>query len=198
MRVLSVLLLCGAILPATAGAQSLADIARQEEARRKGVADAPKVYTNKDLKPAQAQAPASTPPSAVSATASSTEAAAPSPAPAPGKGAPTKDAAAKDLAAKDRSKPLGEDEWRGRMKALTDSAEHDRLLLDALQSRVNALTSDVTSRDDPAQRAALMAERVKALAEMDRLKKALAEDKAAAAALEEEARRAGVPPGWLR
>ena len=195
MRVLSVLLLCGAILPATAGAQSLANIARQEEARRKGVADAPKVYTNKDLKPAQAPAPA---PPSESAAASSTEAAAPSPASAPGKGAPTKDAAAKDPAAKDRSKPLGEDEWRGRMKALTDSAEHDRLLLDALQARVNALTSDVTNRDDPAQRAVLTVERVKALAEMDRLKKALADDKAAAAALEEEARRAGVPPGWLR
>jgi len=36
------------------------------------------------------------------------------------------------------------------------------------------------------------------VAELDRLKKQLLADKKAIADLEEEARRAGVPPGWLR
>jgi hypothetical protein len=36
------------------------------------------------------------------------------------------------------------------------------------------------------------------LDELARLKKAIDSDKKAVADLEEEARRAGVPPGWLR
>jgi hypothetical protein len=39
---------------------------------------------------------------------------------------------------------------------------------------------------------------VKALGELDRLKQAIQNDLKAITDLEEEARRAGVPPGWLR
>src|SRR5262245_50494934 len=39
------------LTPALAGAQSLADVARAEAARRKAVPKAEKVYTNKDLQP---------------------------------------------------------------------------------------------------------------------------------------------------
>ena len=46
--------------------------------------------------------------------------------------------------------------------------------------------------------AAISADRQKALAELDRTQKAVAADTKAIAALDEEARRAGVPPGWLR
>ena len=42
------------------------------------------------------------------------------------------------------------------------------------------------------------AERQKAIDELNRLKKEIEDDKKAIAALQEEARRAGVPPGWLR
>ena len=46
---------------ATASAQSLADVARQEEARRKGVAGAGKVYTNEALQPEPPPSPGSIP-----------------------------------------------------------------------------------------------------------------------------------------
>jgi hypothetical protein len=36
------------------------------------------------------------------------------------------------------------------------------------------------------------------MAELERLKKQVVDDRKAIADIEEEARRAGVPPGWLR
>ena len=54
------------------------------------------------------------------------------------------------------------------------------------------------NRDDPAKRAQIGTDRDKALAELDRLKKQIVDDKRAIADSEEEARRSGVPPGWLR
>ena len=67
-----------------------------------------------------------------------------------------------------------------------------------LQTRVNSLATDFVNRDDPAQRGVLASERQKALGELDRLKKQIEATKKAIADLEEEARRANVPPGWLR
>ena len=76
--------------------------------------------------------------------------------------------------------------------------EHSEMYLDALQSKINALWADFTSRDDPAQRAAIETDRKKALAEFDRVKQQVQDQKKAIDDLEEEARKAGVPPGWLR
>jgi hypothetical protein len=67
-----------------------------------------------------------------------------------------------------------------------------------MQSRISALTTDFVNRDDPAQKRTIEQDRLKAIAEMDRLKQAIAIDKKALDSLLEEARRAGVPPGWLR
>ena len=185
-----VLLLWTLAGPLTVGAQSLADIARQEEARRKTVKDTGKVYTNKDLKPV-----APVPPD--SATSQTSEKAA-----SPGD---TGDAKGDSKAGDGKGKspdvpepPKDRAYWNGRMKTLAGNAERDQILLDALQSRINALTNDFASRDDPAQRAAIASARDKALVELDRMKKAVADDKTAMADLEEEARRSSVPPGWLR
>ena len=84
------------------------------------------------------------------------------------------------------------------MKALQANLERDRIYVDALQSRINALTTDFVNRDDPAQHAVVGLERDKAVAELRRLKQATVDDQKAIADLDEEARRAGVPPGWLR
>ena len=59
-------------------------------------------------------------------------------------------------------------------------------------------TADFAARDDPAQRAVINTNRQKAIAELDRLKLAVLNGKKALADLQEEARRAGVPAGWLR
>ncbi|TMQ47037.1 MAG: hypothetical protein E6K73_14225, partial [Candidatus Eisenbacteria bacterium] len=72
--------------------------------------------------------------------------------------------------------------------------DRDQTFSDALQSRINALTTDFVNRSDPAQRAVIERDRQKALTELSNLKKQIDDDKKALADLEEEARRAGVPP----
>ena len=67
-----------------------------------------------------------------------------------------------------------------------------------MQTRVNSLTNDFYARDDPAQRAVIWTQRTKALEQMERLKTEIAEGTKAIAKIQEDARKAGVPPGWLR
>ena len=84
------------------------------------------------------------------------------------------------------------------MVAARERVERSRLFADALESRVNALTTDFSARDDPAARAAVRTDLDKALAELERVRGEIGEQERTLAELEEEARRAGVPPGWLR
>ena len=183
-----------AAAPARAVAQpSLADIARQEEERRKTVRAPAKVYTNKDLSPVVAPPPPATAP----ADANDSKAADDSKDAKDSKGAKagqdTKDA-------KDTGKKEVRDQayWSGKLKALQQTLDRDTSFSIALQTRINSLLTDFVNRDDPVQKAAIERDRQKALAELDGLKKTLVDDKKAIADLEEEARRAGVPPGWLR
>jgi hypothetical protein len=169
--------------PLALHAQSLADVAKKEEERRKTVPAPAKVYTNKDL---TAPAAGSTPTPAPSGTATT---------PAPDAAKDAKDAA-KD--SKDKEPAKDQAYWSSRLKTLRDKLERDSTYADAIQTRVNSLTADFVNRDDPAQRAALERDRQKALSELARLKQDMANGKKAIADLQEEARRAGVPPGWLR
>ncbi len=84
------------------------------------------------------------------------------------------------------------------MKELRTQLERDEITAEAIQTQINSLSADFVNRDDPAQRAVIERNRQRALGELDRLTKAIEEGKKAIAALEEEARRASVPPGWLR
>ena len=88
--------------------------------------------------------------------------------------------------------------WAGRQKELTDQLARDQIYAVALQSRINALTTDFVNRDDPAQRTVIAGDRQRSIDELERLKTAIAADKKAIADLQEEARRAGVPAAWLR
>lgn len=183
------MLACGAMQAVQAAAQSLGDVAKKEEERRKQVTAAGKVYTNKDLAPAP---PSSMPPPAPDASGA-----------AAGSGATAKEPAADGKSAdKDASKDAGDKKdqayWSGRMKAAQEAVDRDSTLADAMQSRINALATDFVNRDDPAQRAVIERDRQKALGELERLRKQITADKKAITDIEEEARRAGVPPGWLR
>jgi hypothetical protein len=176
------------LFAAAAQAQSLGELARKEEERRKNIPEAAKVYTNKDLN--AAPAPSTPPPAASSAT----------PAPDAAKGA-GKEKDAKDIKEKDANgKEIVKDKayWAGRLKALQDQVDQNSTYVEAIQTRINALSADFVNRDDPAQRAVIERDRQKALAELARLKQAIVDGKQAIATLEEDARRAGVPPGWLR
>jgi seryl-tRNA synthetase len=88
--------------------------------------------------------------------------------------------------------------WKGRITQAREQLDRSKILLDALQSRINALSTDFVNTDDPARRSVIERDRQRALAETERLKKEIADQTKAIAAIEEEARRAGVPAGWLR
>lgn len=96
------------------------------------------------------------------------------------------------------SDPKSEQYWADRISHLREQLERNETYLSALQSRVNALTTDFVNRDDPAQRTQISGERQRALAELQRLEQQIRVDRKAIPELEEEARRAGVPAGWLR
>jgi hypothetical protein len=175
------------LIPATAwtaSAQSLGDVARKEGERRKAVAPG-KVYTNDTLRPTPAPA-APAAPAATPATPAARETA-PASAPAAAVPPPAADTVKKDEAY-----------WRTRIKAETDAIERGRVLVEALQSRINGLQTDFVNRDDPASRDSISAERVRALSELDRIKLDIQDRTKALADIREEARRAGVPSTWYR
>jgi hypothetical protein len=165
-------------------AQSLADVSRAEEERRKTIKNPSKVYTNKDL--------TSVPPPPAPATDAA--------APAEGEAAAKEGAADTAKPADDKPAEPVKDQayWGGRAKELQTQLERDQAFAEALQSRINALTTDFENRSDPAQRALVEQDRNRALAELERLRQAIQNDQKAIADFDEEARRAGVPPGWLR
>jgi hypothetical protein len=189
-------------LAAGAYAQSLGELAKQEEARRKAIRGPAKVYTNESLRPESrqtsptapppaAQQPAATPPSSSGATPPSPSGQAPGTA-QPGK--PTADTAA--TTAPDPKQD--EAAWRNRIRNERELLQRAQTFAEALQSRINALTADFAARDDPAQRAQVGVDRQKALAELDRVKQEIQQHTKAIASIQEEARKAGVPPGWVR
>jgi len=188
LRLLPALLLLTSVLATTAGAQSLADIARKEERRRKEIAKPAKVYTNKDLAEAQ-------PIAAATAAAAPAESAPATPGAAAGAAAPADGPAEPS---DEEKRAAEESQWRARMAQARDQLERSKMFAEALQTRANSLWADFTARDDPAQRGAIETERKKTLAELDRVKGEIETETKAIADLEEEARRAGVPPGWLR
>jgi hypothetical protein len=176
--------------PSLARAQTLADVARAEEARRKLVKQPAKVYTNDDLKRDGSEgtsapvppAPVAQPASGAKTAGASNTAATPTP----------------DQPATADDSRKGEKYWRDRITSARETLTNDKVLLDALQARVSALTTDFVNTDDPAQRAVVETNRKTALAQMDRLTKDIDTQTKAIAAIEEEARKASVPPGWLR
>jgi len=174
------------VIAATAMAQtqSLGELAKQEAARRKAVKSSGKVLTNDSVNSIKSSAPA--------ATTSQ-----PSPAATPSGDGP-RTAGAEDKPKPEADRKAQEAAWRQRVQAARDALQRSQMFADALQSQINGLTADFTARDDPAQRAVIADNRQKALAELDRVKTDITQQNKAIADIQEEARRAGIPPGWLR
>jgi hypothetical protein len=173
--------------PVAAQAPTLGDVARKEQERRKNLPAATKVYTNKDL-PKSAIRPEGAAPAAPAeepSTPLSAEGAA-KPGPAEEK-QPEAPAAGGDEAA-----------WKKRMGDAREELRRNEMFAEALQTRINSLSQDLRSRDDPAQRGRIAGDRKDAIAELARVKQAIESGKKSIADIEEEARKAGVPPGWLR
>jgi len=203
MRVLTLAVV--ALWMAGLGAQSLGDVARRESERRKTVKAPGKTYTNDQLKaePQGSAPPAATPaPSAPGAPSSGSPATPPAGAPAAGAGKPGAQAPGRATAAAPAAPAgpaaKGEADWRARIQATKEALSRAQIFAEALQSRINGLSTDFTARDDPAQRAAIGGDRQKSLDELERVKKEIQQQTKALADIQEEGRRAGVPAGWLR
>jgi len=174
-------------------AQSLADVARAEEARRGTVKGRVKVYTNETLRGADGGA-APEPPATQPATAAAGTGTTPASGAAAKPESPqtTKPASSASDAAKD------EKYWRDRLASARDALQRSQTFADALQSQINALYTEFVNMSDPAQRAVIEQKRLAAIAEQDRVKADIARHTKTLAAIEEEGRRANVPAGWLR
>ena len=197
-RIAALIALLSPLTSSPIAAQSLAELAAQEKLRRAALAQQaaaegaspPKVYTNDDLRrggrltlrtgeqPSVGETEIATEPDRVT-TELDRE---------PG-GVGTEPTA---------SAQTDETQWRNRMGAARQALERAELLAEALQNRVDSLWADFTGRDDPAQRTVIEQERQAALdelgetrAQVDNLTQEIADIRTAA-------RRASVPPGWLR
>lgn len=169
---------CVGIVVSEAG-QSLADVARNTTTARNASPERPraKVYTNKDLtavnrSPTAPAASNATPPGLKPAMPASTE--------------------------KPRSDIKDEAYWRDRMKPLRERLDRVRALADDTRRQAETL---MRSADRCFQIGVVCADYTESL-RLTEAHKTLMQDVARAerevTALEEEARRAGVPPGWLR
>ena len=189
VRLLSVAALVFIGVANVAAAQSLGDVAKKEEQRRKTVKSPGKVYTNDELK----RDPTPSVPASASTGTTSTPSASSTPAPAPassGNNADRDDSANKDGSA-DKS---DEKTWRKRITNARESLQRSQ----AFQSQLNALSTDFVNRDDPVQRQQIAKQRDGVVAELDRVKKEVAAQTKAISDIQEEARRANVPAGWVR
>jgi hypothetical protein len=156
---------------------TLGELARKEQERRKTLqAPAAKVLTNQDLP--RTAAPAQ-PPAGESAAPVATA-------------KPEKPDEATTEPARDEAW------WRQRMSQAREELRRNEMFAEALQTRINSLTNDFSMRDDPYQRAKVAEERTKAILELDRVKADAEANRKKISDIEEEARRASVPPGWLR
>lgn len=152
-------------------AQSLAEVAEQEKRKRsKGPT---RVYTNEDLlkgaSPADKDKPSPSP------------AAVPSPETGP-------DSPGNGVA------------WRARAEAARAAVRGSETHVKQIEERIAMLNADVapTGFGDPFRLQTLEAQKAQARAELDKAKEALSKAQKALEDLEDEARRQGIPPGWLR
>jgi hypothetical protein len=153
---------------------TLGELALKEQERRKALKVTGRLLTEQDLPSPAAPPLPSAPPAA------------------PKAGFPEQPPAAA------ASEPRDEAWWRQRIGQVRDNVRRYEIIAEALQSRINALTNDFAGRDDPYQRARIAGDRQKAMAELDRVRSDVVLQKKKIEEIEEEARRAAVPPGWLR
>jgi len=155
-------------------AQSLGEVAARTNKDRKGAPA--KVYTNDDLDAARSapegEGTVSTP------ATSAPSGAAPTP-------APTMDPAQR---------------WRRDGKQRRDAVTRSEAKVAAIQAKVDALLLD---RDpvnvmDPNRLQTLEAVKARALQDLETAKAELSQARQALEDLEEDARKSGIPPGWLR
>ena len=190
----------------TAPAASLGEAAQRETIRRMLVRPSAATLSNlgqpREMPidpPSDARAAAPTPPVGVDDEGVPLTAAAQAAAAAAAK--PSASAPAAAAPAQAEAAPVAKNDeksWRDRMTSARESVERDEVLADAMQSKINGLQNDIVNRDDPAQQNQLRQQLARSLAELDRLKKQVETGKKKITDIQTDARRQGVPPGWIR
>lgn len=178
------LVILTSVVAAPVWGQTLGKVARDSEAKRKTTSASGKVYTNGDLRgdpssPSQPSAPTTSPTTAAAPPSQSGVASA-------------------DEKAKDDQPVKDEAYWRQRIKAERDALSRAETFSAALQSQINGLHAEYAACAGPPQCSAISSKRQKSSSELDRVKKEIADRTKAVAGIQEEARRAGVPAGWVR
>ena len=178
------------LAPCAAQAQSLVETARQERTRRSRIApeDRARVYTNDDLRDSGGLTIGAAPQATV-----------PQPDAGSGRAGHGIGEGGGDAGAEaDAGEVPAESDWRARMRNAREARERTALLASALQNRADGLWAQFTAVDDPARRRVVERQRTEALAELERSQMEAAHLDREIRDIQEEARRAGVPPGWLR
>lgn len=170
----------------------LADASRREAVRRQLMPKATRSLSNVDLPAVPAEvvsvqtgagAGAGTGGGEVGATPPATEGATPPTGEKPAEGAEAK----KD-----------EQWWRDRIAKARAKLQTDQAKAVDLQAKIDGLTTQAVNRDDPAQQAKLWVDRQIALKDLEALQAQIVADQKALVDIAEDARRQGVPPGWIR
>jgi hypothetical protein len=159
--------------------KSLAEASAREAFRRSTAPKTKVVLTNAGLpQSALVSGAAVTPPPAATTDASAS---------AKPAGAPT-----------EKTEKHDETWWRKRMSSAREQLSINQKSAEDLQTRINALQRDVVNRDNPQQAAKLREDLQKAITTLDATKLQIEADQKAIVAIQDEARRADVPAGWVR
>lgn len=169
----------------TSAPVSLADIAQREALRRQATPRATTAFTNDDL---PLMAPAAVSGVRVEAKDEAGEQAA--------EASAATDAT--EAATDEPDEVRDEAWWREHFTTARTTLAENRRLLAETRTKVAALQTDFVSLDDPAQRELVRQALDDATAEAQRLEAQVGKDETAMLDLIEQARRAGIPPGWVR
>ena len=203
--------LMGIAFLGTAFSQSLADLARQERARRAQETKPAKVYTNADIVPAPTPPPppAATPcpcPAGAPAAGNPPAAASPSPegnkqgspAAAPGKET-SKPPGNEEAKPAEKSQADLEKEYRDKFAKLRDQLKYETEKLDVMQRELNLMQIQYYSDPNVALREETFRGQInQRTADIEQQKVVVEKAKQAIADLEEELRKNSLPPGWAR
>jgi chromosome segregation ATPase len=204
--------LCVLAMAVSASAQTLADLAKKDTARRKTVKHPSKVYTNEDVEHVKPIVPMTAEAEAANAAAAASQGQNPAPQNEPlhdgqegrvssgqSGAAPAAAAATPDAQAKPGTQVKAGEEgaWRARMQSARDAVSRTQLQLESMRTRAAQLTAASAAAPED-QRAGTQKKQQEALQEYDKLRADLQKNQKALSDLEGEAAKAGVPPGWVR
>ena len=100
---------------------------------------------------------------------------------------------------KEKDPTQSEEYWRARKEEVNQNLQEAQAKVEQLQSEINSLTTAFYAESDGvAQRPLIESERTERIKELEQAKQDLENARQQAEGLEDEARKAGALPGWIR